>query len=1184
MHFRRLTVAAIALLAATVASHADDTGWTDVTSLFIKNPGYDNDQTTGWQWESNAQSQTARCESMEFWNGTFNLHQTVRNAPKGRYRLSVQTYYRCGDNAWAYENYKNHQEDITAYLYAATSQQQLMSIYAESKSKHPGGDCFGSDGKYFPNAMETARIFFDDGLYRNQMEFEAGGDFTIGLKCSRNEYSNWCIFDNWRLEFYGDPTEVFGQKATPGSLIINEVMASNVDEFLSPAFNFDGWMELYNPTSEAVQLGGLLLSDPVNGEGPWAMPQSMGSVPAKGFRVVWFDSNSLAPENAPFKLDTDGGGILITDDSGREIARQEYPAAMERISYARTTDATGQWAHTATPTPGASNNGIPTAATQLQAPVVDQPSQLFSGQLTIQVDIPEGATLYYTDDGTLPTSTTGRQSTTGQFTVGKTAVYRFRLYADNRLPSPVTSRSYILRDRDYSLPVIAVVTDPDFLYSKEFGVLAKGPNGRPGNGMSDNCNWNMDWERPVNFSYLTADGQMAFNQDANLEVCGGWSRAWDPRPFKLKGNKELGGDKNLGYPFFSQKPYIRNRTLQIRNGGNDNHCRFKDPSLQTIVATSGINIDYQSYQPVHEFINGKYIGVLNMREPNNKHFVYANYGWDDDLIDQFEMSPDSGYVQKCGTAESFNHLVSLSSRAAEADTYAEIRSLLDVDAYANYMAIELYLGNWDWPQNNVKGFRLRDGGRFRFVLFDLDGSFRTENTFNTFFDKERFQFEVLRPSGKRITDDIRFVTLFKNMLQNADFRRQFIDAYCIVGGSVFEKTRATAIVDELLSRVEPAMNLQPASALPTATDVKNNLDNRLSPLIKALKNHDAFGLGSVDYQRVTLSSDTPGATLFINGQAVPTGQFSGYLFAPVTLRAEAPAGYAFSGWTNEQGAIQSSEPAFSLPAGTVQLTASFTPLSASQKREQGVTPVRINEVSGSNDSYIDEYGKKGDWLELYNTTDQAIDTEGMYLTDNPGKPTKYKITKGDTKAQTVIPPHGHLIVWCDNKRATTDRGLHASFKISADGGTLQLTAADQSWTDVIAYGAHDANTTIVRYPDGSPNVFATSVPTIGSSNLNSSYMTAVSQPGAETGITLCQAATSALRLRYVAPQLILHSEDAAPAVVTVCTADGRVVEAFTVSFLASETARIDVSHLAPGFYIARTTYTNGQQATCKFMK
>ncbi len=496
----------------------------------------------------------------------------------------------------------------------------------------------------------------------------------------------------------GDASDISGIKATPGSLIINEIMASNIDEYLSPAFNFDGWIELYNPTDKAIQLGGLKISDPMNNEVPWTMPETMGVVPARGFWLVWFESNDIAEINVPFKLDTDGGSILITNENGEEIAYQDYPASIGRVSYARTSDGTGEWGYTATATPGESNNGIQTASIQLPAPEVDKPSQLFNGQLSIQVDIPKNTTLYYTDDGTLPTSTKSQKSASGRFDINKSTVYRFRLYADNHLPSPVTTRSYLLRDRKFTLPVIAVVTDPDFLYSEAYGVFMKGPNGKPSYGETEKCNWNMDWERPVNFSYLNAQGKMVFNQDVNLEMCGGWSRALKPHSFKLKGDKELSSDKHLTYPFFDEKPYIRNRTLQIRNGGNDNQCRFMDPSLQMIAATSGMNIDYQSYQPIHEFINGEYIGVLNMREPNNKHFVYANYGWDDDMIDQFEISAGSVYEQKCGTADSFNYLVDLSEHADNADTYAKIKTLLDIDAYINYMAMEMYLGNWDWPR------------------------------------------------------------------------------------------------------------------------------------------------------------------------------------------------------------------------------------------------------------------------------------------------------------------------------------------------------------------------------------------------------------------------------------------------------------------------------------------------------
>jgi len=1238
-------------------------GWIDLTDIVLKNPNFDNNDNSGWTWDSDASSQVCRSECMEFWNGTFDIWQQVNGAPKGKYRLSVQAYYRTTDNDWGYNMYTNGGEQIAAVMYAGENSQQLASVFSEPSDYSIGG-CWSSGGKYFPNTMETGQAFFNEGKYWNTMEFEAEGNFRIGLMCDENWGSNWCLFDNFRLEYYGEvvkpsavnltaertelirgeqltitPTvtpvnalvvaldwmssneqvatvdpngivsaigpgtavitavttdgsnvkgtltiKVVSNPATPGSFIINEIMASNVDEFISPAFNFDGWIELYNTTDKTVELGGLTLSDPFNGEGPWTMPQSMGVVQPHEYLVVWFDSNNIEPHNANFKLDVGGGTIVISDANGQEIARQSYPAAMERISYARNSD--GQWGHCVTPTPGADNATFKALTSLLDAPAVNQPSQLFTGTLNVRVNIPEGCTLRYTTDGTLPTLENGETSTTGRFRVTNTSNYRFRLYSDGMLPSRVTTRSYIYKDNDYYLPVISVVTDPDFLYSREIGVFEQGPNGRPGNGQAAKCNYNMDWERPVNFSYLTADGEMVLNQDVNLEMCGGWSRAWSPRAFKLKGNKELGGNKDLPYPFFEQKPYIRNRTLQIRNGGNDNQARFKDPALQYIIQSTGMNLDCQSYQPIHEFINGEYQGLLNMREPNNKHYVYANYGWGDDEIDQFEMSPDSGYVQKCGTPDAFIELVDvLSPDAADSDTYAEICRVLDIDSYVNYMAAEMYLANWDWPQNNVKGFRHRDGGRFRFVLFDLDGSFNTDNSFSMFFGKEQFTFDELFPRTlPRINQQIRFVTLFRNMLKNDDFRRRFIDAYCIMGGSVYQKSRADEIVTRLQTYVEPAMQLEWAewNLTNTANNLRNSLNNRLNSASSSLRNYADFGLRNTQRQTVTLNSDAEGAKLYINNQAVPTGKFDGHLFAPVTLRAEAPAGYTFKGWKNRQDTITTTSAELSLPAGTVYLTASFEPLSESQLASEGITPVRINEVSGANDSYIDEYGKRGDWLELYNTTDHEIDVEGMYLTDNLAKPTKYQITKGQTQANTKIPAHGYLIIWCDNKRATTDAGLHATFKIDGDGGKLALMAADQSWTDVITYGAHDARTTVGRYPDGGSNVYAMNVTTIGQSNLMTSYATKVEQENIDVAIRPT-AADSDLRILHASQFLLVKSGSNEPVDVSIYRTDGTLVEQATVD-VQDGTARLSVATLPAGLYVARATSSNGHTAGCKFIQ
>jgi hypothetical protein len=143
-------------------------------------------------------------------------------------------------------------------------------------------------------------------------------------------------------------------------------------------------------------------------------------------------------------------------------------------------------------------------------------------------------------------------------------------------------------------------------------------------------------------------------------------------------------------------------------------------------------------------------------------------------------------------------------------------------------------------------------------------------------------------------------------------------------------------------------------------------------------------------------------------------------------------------------------------------------------------------VSANDGLYVNDYFKRQDWVELYNTTDEDIDVEGMYLTDNPeDKPKKYQIKKSESQASTIIPAHGYLIVWCDKKDPLSQ--LHASFKLDADGDELQLMAADESWTDRLVYTAHEKDQTVGRYPDGSNNVYVMNVPTIAKTNVFSSY-------------------------------------------------------------------------------------------------
>lgn len=1153
------------------------------------------------------------------------------------------------------------------------------------------------------------------------------------------------------------------------SLIINEIQPMNIDQWIDPSWNYGGWIELYNPTAQAVSLTGCWLSDQAANLQGARVTQPM-AVPAGGYLNLWFDHHDkYCPSQIDLKLDVEGGTIFLSTPEGSLITQQTYPQAIARCSYARRGPDSSEWGWTATPTPEGSNEGCVYATERLAAPEVDHDSQVFSTTLTVCVNIPEGATLRYTTDGSTPTATHGETSADGLFYPENTTVYRFCLVQEGRLPSPVVTRTYIYKDKEFTLPVFCVTTDNANLFGEDYGILVRGNgNGRPGNGQSTACNWNMDWERPVNFEYLTAGGAMVVNQETDMERSGGWSRAWNPASFKIKANKQHELQNYLPYDFFPAKPYLKHKTLQMRNGGNDNVCRIKDAALQEIIFRSGIDIDCQAYQPAMHYINGRYAGTINVREPNNKHYVYANYGLDEEEIDQFEMSPDSGYVQKCGTYASMQRWLDLAQRCGEEAAYEEICKMVDIDEYCNYMAISFYLGNWDWPQNNVKAFKpIAEGGKYRFVLYDLDGALNTTDPFNLFAQKRIYTFDRLY--GEEVTNltkEIEVVSIFLNMLQNASFRKQFIDTYCLVAGSVFEPSRCKDIINELAARVSNAQSLPSAiygsGSTPwnTANALISGLStNRQTTMVEALRNYAPMLLGDSPSRPVTLSSNLPTARLQVNDLPVPTHRFQGTLFLPATLKAQAPSGYKFLGWRAvddasvtstllsegtvwnhyDQGPLSASNwtapsytsslwnsgqaplgygksglnttlaanrttyylrttatldtaPAsedtfvlhytaddgfilyvngteaarYNMPAGTadytttaatyaqgnpdagtltlpttlfrqgentiavelhnnsatstdiyweasitrtssettgsyiatteeyalpasgetIALQACYAPMTASEIQEQGLIlpPVVINEVSAANSINVNEYYKKDDWVELYNTTDEDIDLEGMFLTDDSTLPRKYRLTAQGTQASTLLPAHGYKIVWCSKRETRSE--LHANFKLAnTDGALVRLMAADGSWADSLHYCAHNGDQSAGRYPDGGKDFYRMPLPTIQSANQRN---TATAQwtytpDTPEVGIASFTSRSGGLSLAYTGNALLLKSEEAPHVHLAVYSPNGSLLMQHSL-WLATNQAQVSLASLPEGLYVARATDSEGNECATKFIK
>ena len=132
---------------------------------------------------------------------------------------------------------------------------------------------------------------------------------------------------------------------------------------------------------------------------------------------------------------------------------------------------------------------------------------------------------------------------------------------------------------------------------------------------------------------------------------------------------------------------------------------------------------------------------------------------------------------------------------------------------------------------------------------------------------------------------------------------------------------------------------------------------------------------------------------------------------------------------------------------------------------QNMAAIRINEVQSVNtDGYIDDYGCRNGWIELFNTSYGTVDIGGCYLTDDPNDLTKYMIPKGD--ALTKIPPRQHVLFYADN---LPDRGtFHISFDIPNAKQVIFVSNNGRTIIDEVTLpeGGIPANKSYGRVVDG----------------------------------------------------------------------------------------------------------------------
>ena len=720
--------------------------------------------------------------------------------------------------------------------------------------------------------------------------------------------------------------------ASAQTLKINEIMQSNVATIMDDITEFpDSWVELYNPTDAAINLKDYKLSIKNKEKKAWQLPNK--TVAAKGYALIYCDKEGKEDNrlHADFRLES-GKGCQVYLFTNGEIV-DSLPEALKKmpapdVAYGRKTDGASEWGYQLTPSAGKANTGdICDAKHILGAPVFSEAGRVTSGssainlELSLPEDTPEGAYITYTTNGSEPTA----QSTkyTNAINIKATTVIRAKAFCSGWLSPVSTAQSYIFHPRAMTVPIFSVQTDDKYLNDAKIGLFA--------NNNSKEDKKTHDWRRPVNIEFFPVEGETsAFNQLSETRIQGGQSRSNALKSMVFYANKRFDPDhKRFSYEFFpDQKPGITEfKSFSLRDGGNDfDDLYFRDLIIQRTMG-SHIDLDWQAGHTAVLYINGEYMGMLNIRERSNEDNVFSNYDGLEDL-DMVEISHEKvnnvdQFIEelKEGTSEFYDRFKAFYSEKSH--TLAEYEQWLDVKEYLNVIALNFFYGNIDFPGNNLVFWRPNDDDtksglpkRFRVIVKDTDfglGLYGRQNDYNTI----KLLYNQSYDSGNAWAFTEPATRLLKNMLEDKDILNLFIDMCCVYMGDFMNGKGTGEIIDLIMEEAldefvahRDKYNGGGGGGWPwgggwgqpdNRKDIENKFNNAKNWAEGRPKNFykfigDQWKLGSP--VALTVNKNAQDVALSINGINVSNKTFDGKFFAnrQLTITGTAPEGQEIKGW------------------------------------------------------------------------------------------------------------------------------------------------------------------------------------------------------------------------------------------------------------------------------------------------
>jgi len=587
----------------------------------------------------------------------------------------------------------------------------------------------------------------------------------------------------------------------------------------------------------------------------------------------------------------------------------------------------------------------------------------YDDNILVELYLPD-AKIYYTTDGSRPRPSAS-QRYRKPIWLKKSTVIRAIAFINGEKLKPI-SHTYLINEPETSLPTVSLSIESSVLFDLESGLFMKGNNAVDSLWRKPGANFWSRREVSLNIELFENDGKCVYRSLSGLRLFGGMSRLFPQKSMAIVARKRY-GKKRFKHKIFGKEGLKKFKYFVLRNSGSDfGKTHFRDAFMTSLV--EDWDLDKQAYRPAHTYINGEYWGIYNIREKVNRYFIASHHDVHKDSIDLLEHRG----IRKRGSKKHYQRLIQFLKKndLSNSANFAWVASQMEIDNFIDYQITQIYFDNQD-AGGNIKYWRPQTpNGKWRWILYDTDWGYSLHQKKAWKNNSLAFHTE---PNGPSWPNPSWSTLILRKLLKNEEFQHRFLNRFADRLNTSFTPSVTEQKIEEFYINLKPEISrhlrrwrkskkvweaqvqLLRNFAAERPTYVWQHLLERFEP-----GELNELGIESIHGGHVILNE-----TLRIDDE------FQGNYFSdlPIKLEAVPHLGYRFSHWENDGIQLNAKELTLQISEPQQNYRAIF------EKYEHPLAEkIIINEISCNN-------RLTGDWVEIYNTTDEIVNLGGWMFTD-----------------------------------------------------------------------------------------------------------------------------------------------------------------------------------------------------------